>query len=143
MPLVLQVAPEVAAALRSGTPVVALESTLIAHGLPWPMNLETARAAEQAVREDGAVPATIAVRMGASVWSRPPDTHATPLAVRYDCRPGPSAIMALCARWCSRSLLEEAEHELVELGGPLHARHVGGRGDRGLSRAGNLARQPV
>ena len=42
--------PEAAAALRAGRPVVALESTLIAHGLPWPINLETARAAEAAVR---------------------------------------------------------------------------------------------
>jgi pseudouridine-5'-phosphate glycosidase len=44
--------------------VVALESTLIAHGLPWPLNLETARAAEAAVRAEGAVPATIAVWEG-------------------------------------------------------------------------------
>src|SRR5262249_4991764 len=56
--------PEAAAALRAGRPVVALESTLIAHGLPWPVNLETARAAEAAVREEGAVPATIAVWQG-------------------------------------------------------------------------------
>lgn len=56
--------PEVAAALRDGRPVVALESTLIAHGLPWPHNLETARAAEDAVRTEGAVPATIAVWHG-------------------------------------------------------------------------------
>jgi pseudouridylate synthase len=56
--------PDIAAALRDGTPVVALESTLIAHGLPWPVNLETARAAESAVRAAGAVPATIAVWKG-------------------------------------------------------------------------------
>jgi len=52
---------EVAAALAAGRPVVALESTLIAHGLPWPANLETAREAEEAVRAAGAVPATVAV----------------------------------------------------------------------------------
>jgi pseudouridine-5'-phosphate glycosidase len=63
MPL-LDIAPEVADAVRSGRPVVALESTLIAHGLPWPLNLETAREAEAAVREEGAVPATIAVWQG-------------------------------------------------------------------------------
>src|SRR5437764_8771273 len=51
-------------ALEGGVPVVALESTLIAHGLPWPRNLETARAAEAAVRAAGAVPATIAVLAG-------------------------------------------------------------------------------
>src|SRR5437899_2121959 len=60
----LDVRPEVAVALRARRPVVALESTLIAHGLPWPMNLETARAAEAAVRQYGAVPATIAVWQG-------------------------------------------------------------------------------
>jgi pseudouridine-5'-phosphate glycosidase len=56
--------PAAAAALRSRQPVVALESTLIAQGLPWPTNLETARAAEAAVREEGATPATIAVWEG-------------------------------------------------------------------------------
>src|SRR6266852_3836021 len=60
----IHVHPAVATALRSGRPVVALESTLIAHGLPWPLNLQTARAAEAAVREEGAVPATIAVWRG-------------------------------------------------------------------------------
>ncbi len=51
-------------ALRDGRPVVALESTLISHGLPYPQNLEVARASEAAVRESGAVPATVAVRDG-------------------------------------------------------------------------------
>jgi pseudouridine-5'-phosphate glycosidase len=60
----LAVTDEVRSALAEGRPVVALESTLIAHGLPWPTNLETARAAEAAVREAGAVPATIAVWRG-------------------------------------------------------------------------------
>ncbi len=55
---------EVARARRDGAPVVALESTLITHGLPWPDNLETARAAEAAVREAGATPATVAVLGG-------------------------------------------------------------------------------
>ena len=57
----LAVSPEVVAARAAGRPVVALESTLIAHGLPWPTNLETARDSESAVRAAGAVPATIAV----------------------------------------------------------------------------------
>lgn len=56
--------PDVAAAIDNKRPIVALESTVIAHGLPWPMNLETARAAEAAVRAEGAVPATIAVIEG-------------------------------------------------------------------------------
>lgn len=58
------VADEAAAAVRAGRPVVALESTLIAHGLPWPANLETARKSEAAVRAAGAVPATVAVWHG-------------------------------------------------------------------------------
>jgi pseudouridine-5'-phosphate glycosidase len=55
---------EIVEAVRTGKPVVALESTLIAHGLPRPLNLETAKAAEAAVRAEGAVPATIAVWHG-------------------------------------------------------------------------------
>jgi pseudouridine-5'-phosphate glycosidase len=58
---------DVAAALQAGRPVVALESTVIAHGLPRPRNLETARAMEAAVREEGAVPATIAIIKGCPV----------------------------------------------------------------------------
>jgi len=60
----LQVADELMGALAVRRPVVALESTLIAHGLPWPSNLQTAREAEAAVRAAGAVPATIAVWHG-------------------------------------------------------------------------------
>ncbi|MCF6117756.1 pseudouridine-5'-phosphate glycosidase [Mesorhizobium muleiense] len=55
---------EVAAALREGRAVVALESTIITHGMPYPANLETARSVETVVRENGAVPATIAVVAG-------------------------------------------------------------------------------
>lgn len=60
----IAVRPEVAAAIRKHRPVVALESTLICHGLPRPVNLETARRAEAAVRAEGAVPATVAVLEG-------------------------------------------------------------------------------
>lgn len=56
--------PEVAAALAEGRPVVALESTIITHGMPYPQNVETARAVEAVVRANGAVPATIAVLDG-------------------------------------------------------------------------------
>ena len=55
---------EVAAALAEGRPVVALESTLISHGLPYPQNLEVAGASEAAVRAGGAVPATVAIHGG-------------------------------------------------------------------------------
>src|SRR4028118_1659001 len=55
---------EVEAEIRAGRPVVALESTVIAHGLPRPQNLETARRLEQIVRAEGATPATIAILGG-------------------------------------------------------------------------------
>jgi pseudouridine-5'-phosphate glycosidase len=57
----LDIAPEVAAALAEGRAAVALESTIIAHGMPYPRNLEMARAVEGIVRAGGAVPATVAV----------------------------------------------------------------------------------
>ena len=57
----LDVSPEVAAALAAGKPVVALESTIISHGMPYPQNVETALAVEAIIRENGAVPATIAI----------------------------------------------------------------------------------
>ncbi|SPH17832.1 Pseudouridine-5'-phosphate glycosidase [Defluviimonas aquaemixtae] len=62
--LPLAYAPEVADARAEGRPIVALESTIITHGMPYPQNLETARLVEATVRDAGAVPATIAVMMG-------------------------------------------------------------------------------
>ena len=57
----LEISPEVKAALAEGRPVVALESTIISHGMPYPQNVETAMNVEKIVRENGAVPATIAI----------------------------------------------------------------------------------
>ena len=57
----LDIAPEVARALEEGRPVVALESTIISHGMPYPKNVETALLVEETIRQNGAVPATIAV----------------------------------------------------------------------------------
>ena len=57
----LDVAPEVAEAVAAGRPVVALESTIISHGMPYPQNVETALRVEQIIRENGAVPATIGI----------------------------------------------------------------------------------
>ena len=57
----LDIKPEVAQALAEGKPVVALESTIISHGMPYPQNVETALAVEQIIRDNGAVPATIAI----------------------------------------------------------------------------------
>ena len=57
----LDIAPEVKAALDAGKPVVALESTIISHGMPYPQNVETALNVEKIIRENGATPATIAI----------------------------------------------------------------------------------
>lgn len=57
----LDISPEVKAALEAGKPVVALESTIISHGMPYPQNVETALTVEKTIRENGAVPATIAI----------------------------------------------------------------------------------
>ena len=60
----LQIAPEVQKALRTGAPVVAMESTIISHGFPYPANVECALESERVCREEGAVPATVAVLGG-------------------------------------------------------------------------------
>ena len=57
----LDISPEVSAALAAGKPVVALESTIISHGMPYPQNVKTALEVEQIIRDNGAVPATIAI----------------------------------------------------------------------------------
>ena len=57
----LDIKPEVAEAIAQGKPVVALESTIISHGMPYPQNVQTALAVEQIIRDNGAVPATIAI----------------------------------------------------------------------------------
>ena len=57
----LDIKPEVEKALDEGMPVVALESTIISHGMPYPKNVETALAVEEVIRKNGAVPATIAI----------------------------------------------------------------------------------
>ena len=64
MTIPLDIDEEVRDALEEGRPVVALESTIVSHGMPYPQNIETARAAANAVRGEGAVPATIAVLAG-------------------------------------------------------------------------------
>jgi pseudouridine-5'-phosphate glycosidase len=60
----LNIHPEISEALKQGLPIVALESTIIAHGMPYPQNIETAIEVEQIVRENGAIPATIAILDG-------------------------------------------------------------------------------
>ena len=60
----VELLPEVKSAVDAGKPVVALESTVIAHGLPRPQNLDTARRLQSVVRSQGAIPATIAIMAG-------------------------------------------------------------------------------
>src|SRR5690242_20525444 len=60
----LTIHPEVKEALANNKPVVALESTIISHGMPYPKNVETALAVEEVVRANGAIPATIAIFNG-------------------------------------------------------------------------------
>ncbi len=60
----LKLSPEVADAIADGRPVVALESTIIAHGMPYPSNLKTAKQVEEKIREHGAIPATVAILNG-------------------------------------------------------------------------------
>ena len=95
----LDISKEVKAALSAGKPVVALESTIISHGMPYPQNVETALAVEKIVRENGAVPATIAIiggRLKAGL---------TPEEIEYFGKKGPEITKAsrrdlamLCAR---------------------------------------------
>ena len=95
----LDISSEVKEALNAGKPIVALESTIISHGMPYPQNVETALAVEQIVRDNGAVPATIAIiggRLKAGL---------TPEEIEYFGKKGPEItkasrrdLAAICAR---------------------------------------------
>lgn len=95
----LDIKPEVREAIEAGKPVVALESTIISHGMPYPQNVETALQVEQIIRDSGAVPATIAIiggRLKAGL---------TPEEIEYFGKKGPEITKAsrrdlamLCAR---------------------------------------------
>ena len=94
----LTVSADVQAALEAGQPVVALESTLISHGLPWPTNLRTAMDAEAAVRQTGGTPATIAVINGRPTVGLTPvqlEEFATAPGIRKASRRDLPAAMAL------------------------------------------------
>ena len=95
MTLPLVHAPEVAEGRRTGRPIVALESTIITHGMPWPQNVETARAVEAAVRAAGAVPATIAV-MGGRIHIGLTDAELTTLGQATSVSKLSRADMAVC-----------------------------------------------
>ncbi len=94
---ILRVAPEVADALRHGRPVVALESTLITHGFPYPENLSIARDSEEEVRAGGSVPATVAIHDGRlliGLESAELETLATATGVAKVARPTLAASIA-------------------------------------------------
>ncbi len=86
---------EVAAAQKAGRPVVALESTIITHGMPYPQNLEMARGVEHLIRQEGAVPATIAVLDG-TLHIGLEDAQLEDLAQRPDAAKLSRADMAIC-----------------------------------------------
>lgn len=69
----MKIAPEVQKALREGAPVVALESTIISHGMPYPRNVETALKVEKTVRDNGAIPATIGIIDGEIIIGMSPE----------------------------------------------------------------------
>lgn len=93
--LPLSFAPDVAEALKTGAPVVALESTIITHGMPYPDNLTTARAVEQDIRDQGAVPATIAL-MDGMIHIGLSDADLERLAQTTDAKKISRADLALC-----------------------------------------------
>ena len=84
----LQINPEVAQAVAQGKPVVALESTIISHGMPYPQNVETALAVEKIIRDNGAVPAT-------NTRSRVLVAGLTPEQIEYFGKKGPGHCQGL------------------------------------------------
>lgn len=94
-PLPLSLSAPVSKALAAGRPVVALESTIITHGMPYPQNLDTARAVEKAVRSEGAEPATIALMGGRIRVGLSPD-QLEELAQTPDARKISRADLAAC-----------------------------------------------
>ena len=96
----LKLSDEVRAALEAGQPVIALESTIISHGMPYPQNVETARNCERIARENGAVPATCAI-IGGTLCA-----GLTPEEIDYLGRSGRSSWpLCCCCQWPLQRLL--------------------------------------
>ena len=114
------VSAEVAAALTAGRPVVALESTLIAHGLPWPTNLETASAAEATVWAAGAVPATIAV------WQGVPTIGLSPAQIEWLARPEHAPEVAKASRRDLASAVAEQRTAATTVAATMALAHLAG-----------------
>lgn len=147
----LAVQPEVAAALADGGPVVALETAVVSHGLPWPDNLETARHLEQVVRGCGAVPATVGLAAGRVHIGLDPDqlqrfaeSHAVAKVSRRDFGPvlaggGLGATTVAGSLICARS----AGIRLLATGG-IGGVHRGGQDSLDISAdLTELSRSPV
>ncbi len=115
----LHVSPEVADALRAGRAVVALESTLITHGLPQPANVETALAMEAAVRAGGAVPATIAV-LGGKITVGLTRTQIEALASR------PAGSVRKCSRRDLPIAVARGEDAATTVAGTMIVAHMAG-----------------
>ena len=126
--------PEVAQALKSGQPIVALESTIISHGLPRPSNLEVAREVEEIVRAHGAVPATIAILDGI-VHIGLTDEQLVEIANRDDIAKASSRDLAvIAATGKSAATTVAATAHLAVLAG-IHVFATGGLG--GVHRGAN------
>ena len=111
------IADEVKEALDAGKPVVALESTIIAHGLPQPDNLRVAREIEQVVRDNGAVPATIAI-LGGEVRIGLDDEALTALATAEDvAKCGVRDLPVVCAQGQDGATTVAATSHLAERAG--------------------------
>jgi pseudouridine-5'-phosphate glycosidase len=138
----LVVHPEVAAALDAGRAVVALESTLISHGLPYPVNLDVANASEAAVRSTGATPATVAIRDGRLLVGLDADAiealaTAAPGTVRKAARPTLAAALA-AGGWAATTvsatmIAAHAAGIRVFATGGIGGVHRGALGDRGAT----------
>src|SRR6056300_2073299 len=94
-PMNFDIHPDVAQALEQGTPVVALESTIITHGMPWPQNYDMAQQVETVIRENGAFPATVAVLNG-EIKIGLSDADLRELAQTQDARKLSRADLAVC-----------------------------------------------
>lgn len=111
--------PEVAAALEERRPVVALESTVITHGLPYPANLETAHAMEEAVRTGGAVPATVAI-LGGTIHAGLTEDQLAYLATR------PESSVRKCSRRDLPLALARGEDAATTVAGTMIVAHLAG-----------------
>lgn len=118
-PDTLQLHPDIAAALQEHRPVVALESTVITHGLPYPANLETARAMEAAVRAGGATPATIAI-LGGTVQVGLTEAQLAYLAKR------PPGSVRKCSRRDLPLALARSEDGATTVAGTMLLAHAAG-----------------